>query len=296
MSSPKVSIIITTYNRSSLLSRAIKSVYLQTYSDWELILWDDGSNDDTKLVVDSLFDSRVQYVYSENHGKSYALNQALKLVKGEYIAFLDDDDQWLSDKLAVQITIMEKFPEVEVLFSDYNNINTYLAKIGKCFEDHKDVLGKLKTKEIASSTYLVLTGIPEQLLRANIVLPSAVMMKRACYHKNGNYNENLKNAEDLEYWWRLGLSKTQFAFTNQILVNRFKQPDSLSRENSNTYLNHIKALGICLDLTLKNQRLDLLPYIRQAYFNSWKQLFRLYFFDRKWKEAFKAIIQTLNYV
>lgn len=94
---PSVSVIITTYNRANLVSRAIDSVLNQTYKDFELIIIDDGSTDNTKSLIDSYLqkDKRIVYFYQENKGWPSALNKGIELSKGEYIAFLDSDNEWL---------------------------------------------------------------------------------------------------------------------------------------------------------------------------------------------------------
>jgi len=293
MGSPVVSIIMATYNREEWLPNAMESVLNQTYQDWELIIWDDGSQDDTREVVASYKDKRIHYHYAKNHGMSYALNQALKLVNGIYIAFLDDDDEWFPDKLDFQVNVMQDYPEIDILFTNFYNINTYLSKKGQCFEQHREVLKKIKIKEIISDTYLVISGIPEQLLKSNIILPSSVMMKRSCYQKTGNFKEDLRNAMDLEYWWRLGLSNAQFAYTDRVLLNRYKQPDSLSRENPITYLNHIKALGYCLDWTLTSDRKDLIPSFKPAYLSVWQELIRIYALQGDRKQAIMAFNNSI---
>jgi glycosyltransferase involved in cell wall biosynthesis len=95
--SPKVSVIIPTYNRADLLSRAIKSVIAQTYTNWELLVVDDGSTDNTKEVVKEFIkkDKRIKYLWEPNSGSpSKPRNFVAKNAKGEYIAFLDSDDEW----------------------------------------------------------------------------------------------------------------------------------------------------------------------------------------------------------
>ena len=92
----KVSVVIPTYNRASLLKRAIKSVLCQTYPDFEVIIVDDGSTDNTEEVIRSFDDKRVKYIkLKKNKGYPVALNKGVKTAKGEYIGFLDSDDEWL---------------------------------------------------------------------------------------------------------------------------------------------------------------------------------------------------------
>lgn len=118
-----ISIILPTYNRASLLLRAVQSVIDQTYPHWELIIWDDGSTDDTAVVVKAFNDNRIRYYHDANHGAAYARNRAIAQANGEIIAFLDSDDVWHPEKLGIQVTVLEQCPEIEMIFSNFFNRN-----------------------------------------------------------------------------------------------------------------------------------------------------------------------------
>ena len=97
--SPIVSVIIPTYNRENLVSQAIQSVLNQTYRDFELIVVDDASIDNTQKIVNNFNDSRIRYIcHKQNAGVSVAQNTGIAKARGEYIAFLDSDDEWFSEK------------------------------------------------------------------------------------------------------------------------------------------------------------------------------------------------------
>ena len=100
---PRVSVVITTYNRASLLPRAVYSVLAQTYEDYELVIVDDCSTDDTPEVVRTFADSRIRAIrHADNMGQSAAVNTGIRLARGEYIAFLDDDDEWSTRSYSVR--------------------------------------------------------------------------------------------------------------------------------------------------------------------------------------------------
>ncbi len=106
---PKVSVIIPTFNCAVYLPQAIESVLGQTWQDFELIVVDDGSTDDTCQVL-APYQNRLVYLYQENQGESSARNKGIQVAQGEYLAFLDSDDLWLATKLERQITVLEAWP------------------------------------------------------------------------------------------------------------------------------------------------------------------------------------------
>lgn len=109
---PTVSVIISTYNRAHLLGRAIQSVLDQTYQDLEIIVVDDASTDNTEEIVSGFKDERIQYVrHEENKGGAAARNTGIKIANGDYVGLLDDDDEWLGDKLQKQVDAMEELPD-----------------------------------------------------------------------------------------------------------------------------------------------------------------------------------------
>src|SRR3990172_11738749 len=136
MTVPLVSVIIPTYNGSRFIRETIQSVIGQSYSKIEIIVIDDGSTDDTSLVVKSITDQRITYIQQKNAGVSTARNHGITVSKGDYIAFLDHDDVWLPCKLEKQLSLFEQNPKVAMVYADTfiideNNsiINTYSHKI-----------------------------------------------------------------------------------------------------------------------------------------------------------------------
>jgi glycosyltransferase involved in cell wall biosynthesis len=116
---PNVSIVLPTYNRAATLGRAVESVLTQSYSDFELIIVDDGSSDETKAVVAKYQDKRVRYVFQENGGAGVARNNGVRLARAPYVAFQDSDDEWLPDKLNAQMNILSASRgRKDVLYSD----------------------------------------------------------------------------------------------------------------------------------------------------------------------------------
>lgn len=126
MSKDLVSIITACYNSENHLSKMIDSVLYQEYENWELVITDDASTDNTITILEkySQMDQRIKfYRLNINSGASKARNNSIKNAKGNYLAFLDSDDIWLSNKLSTQVQMAEKFPDCALFYSDYHVIN-----------------------------------------------------------------------------------------------------------------------------------------------------------------------------
>ncbi|MCQ3931011.1 MAG: hypothetical protein DPW16_11185 [Chloroflexi bacterium] len=119
---PFVSVIITTYNRKDYLEEAIDSVLNQIYSNFELIVVDDGSTDGTGDLIHKKYVGQLHYIYQENRGRSEARNHGMREAKGKYIAFLDSDDLWKPNKLSKQITFMEQNSQYGLTHTFVENI------------------------------------------------------------------------------------------------------------------------------------------------------------------------------
>ncbi|AFZ45413.1 glycosyl transferase family 2 [Halothece sp. PCC 7418] len=121
---PKVSVIIPTYNGSRYICQTIESVFNQSYLDWEVIVVDDGSTDATREILTPYRD-RVDYYYQTNQGVAAARNFGLTMAQGDYINFLDHDDILLTDKLALQVEVLEQRPQVGMVHSGWKRINSW---------------------------------------------------------------------------------------------------------------------------------------------------------------------------
>ena len=158
---PRVSVVITTYNRASLLPRAVDSVLAQTYEDYELVIVDDCSTDDTPEVMRTFADSRIRAIrHADNMGQSAAVNTGIRLARGEYIAFLDDDDEWVDQKLQRQVeTLAASDPRVGLVYTwfDYVDATGSVRRAGRRCAISGDVWENLLGWEYPAPTsaYLV---------------------------------------------------------------------------------------------------------------------------------------------
>ena len=151
----KISVIMTSYNYAKLIPETIKSVQAQTFSDWELIIIDDCSTDNSAQIVSDFArcDNRIKFIQNEqNLGLKNSILKALEMTSGEWIAFLESDDIWEPDCLEKRIEILEKFPEVALIFNDvrpFGEENAIKAK-AKFLENMRK---KLSTKKFPSNIF-----------------------------------------------------------------------------------------------------------------------------------------------
>lgn len=185
---PKVSVIIPTQNRAAFLRAAVQSVLNQTFQDFEIIVVDDASQDQTAEVVRSLADPRIRYLHHETKkGQGVTRNDGIQLASGEYVALLDDDDEWLPQKLGKQVLLLD---------SSSN-------KVGLIYTGFYRVDG--------SSRRVIDELIPErrgyvfaELCLGNwIGTCSTVLLRRLCFEKTGRFDEALASGADYDMWIRV---------------------------------------------------------------------------------------------
>lgn len=191
MNSPLVSVVIPTYNRADLVGKAIESVLKQTYKNLELIVVDDASTDDTERVVTGYNDDRLQYVQHEtNKHVSAARNTGVDIASGEYIAFLDDDDEWLETKLEKQVSKAERTSDrVGLIYCwmDYYDGDTVVREchptiVGDIFEETlgRQPLGNISTWLVKADVFDSVGVFDEDIKRGN----DGDFLRRVCckYH------------------------------------------------------------------------------------------------------------------
>lgn len=188
---PTVSIHMCTYNREHFIQQAIDSVLAQTYTDFELLILDDASTDNTKeVVLPYLIDTRIRYITNEyNLGITKNRNKALSLSQGKYIAVLDSDDYWIdTKKIQKQIDFLEKH-------NDYALVGTYMNIV-----DNTNHL--IKKVSYPTSHFL----IKQLLLIKNMFAHSSVMYRKDIIISLGGYDESLAIWEDYDLWLKIGLT------------------------------------------------------------------------------------------
>lgn len=224
VSMPKVSVIIPTYNRAAFLEEAIESVLSQDYKDFELIVVDDGSTDETRDIVGRHSES-VVYLYQDNKGVSCARNTGIRNSFGEYIAFLDSDDKWLPKKLYSQASFFSCNPYALICHTEEIWIRRGVRV--NPMKKHKKYSGM----------------IFEKVLPLCIISPSSVMMKRELLFDGiGFFDEGLPACEDYDLWLRIAARHPIYLIETPLIIKRGGHPDQLSQKFAGLDRFRIKAL------------------------------------------------------
>jgi glycosyltransferase involved in cell wall biosynthesis len=242
---PTVSVIIPTFNRSKLVVNAIQSVLCQTYQDYEIIVVDDGSTDDTEEALRPYMD-RIRYVYQENLGASAAQNKGVQLARGKWISILASDDLWLPMKLEAQL----------------NAVASLGKDFGACFTNC-DFFGNTHVTpsafELAGLHEEVPFGALEEPFKvilaphAAIYVQSLLVLRSLVEYPNG-FDERIVVSEDTDLLFRLAF-KTKFCFVNERLVRIDRTPsrevglmELFSRSDDRAFgsREHIFQKWICL--------------------------------------------------
>lgn len=224
ISSDFVSVVVPTYNRAYCIWKAIDSVRRQTHGNWEIIVVDDGSTDDTESVIRSRYgtDPRIRYIYQPNRGVSAARNTGICAATGDYVAFLDSDDMWTAWKLEIQLICFRAFPEVGLVWTDFEAVNPagevvkdrYLRTMYEAYRFFPSFAGLFqrsyslteleKFNERPHQDARVYVGnIYSQMLRGNLVHTSTVLLSRERIEQVGGFDVNLTlSGEDYDFHFR----------------------------------------------------------------------------------------------
>lgn len=221
---PKVSVIIPTYNRVNFLEEAIESVLSQEYKNFELIIVDDGSTDETRDIV-RRYTKEVAYFYQDRRGVSCARNMGIKISSGEYIAFLDSDDKWLAKKLSCQMDFFTQNPYASICYTE----EIWFRKDIRVnpLKKHRKHGGR----------------IFEKVLPLCIISPSSVMIKRDLFFDRvGFFDESLPACEDYDMWLRIAARYPIYLIETPLIIKRGGHQDQLSQKFIGLDRFRIKAL------------------------------------------------------
>lgn len=220
---PTVSVIIPTYRRSHLVGQAIESVLAQSYTDYEVIVVNDGSTDKTAEVL-ARFGNKISVVHQRNKGLSAARNAGIRIAQGRYIAFLDDDDLWLPHKLEKQIACLEAHPKIGLVYSDMF-----------CFNENGMLPNTWAKANPGPQVPLLWT-----LFVRNFIPVPTVVIRRECLDAVGLFDETLTSCEDYDMWLRI-IPKWQVHSINEPLAHYRQSPDSMQNNEERMFVNWLRV-------------------------------------------------------
>lgn len=217
----KVSVVIPTYNREKIITKALDSVFSQTYQDFEIVVLDDGSTDTTRETIKK-YGEKVKYFYQENKGIAGARNSGMKKCSGDYIAFLDSDDYWKPEKLEQQIGLFQNHPEYGMVAS-------------QCASIQAD--GSYREKNRPGKSGWIL----RDLFNKNFIRTSSAIITRACMDTVGFFDESLREGEEYDYWLRIAAA-FPIGFINASLAVYVDNPRGASTDSLAGRLHRLKVL------------------------------------------------------
>jgi glycosyltransferase involved in cell wall biosynthesis len=278
---PKVSVIIPTYNRASLLGTAIESVLAQSFHDLEVVIVDDGSADATESLVSRYreTDVRVRYVAQQHRGISAAMNTGIRESRGQYIARVDSDDRWLPELLATEVAILESHPEIGLVYSKGQWTNSDLSPL-------QDVIGHAP-------------HFPDDILRSMLwgdpTCNITVVVRRECFDRVGLFDESLTASEDWDMWLRTAVYY-RFFFVDRILSLVRGHEGSTTGAHSQSFAAFLGLRGKVLDKFFA--RADLAPEIAAMKTMAYRNLYvfegNMWIGAGKWGLAFRAFTRAVR--
>lgn len=212
-----ISVIIPLYNKENYIAKTIKSVLTQTFKDFELIIVDDGSDDNGLAIISAFSDKRITIYSKKNGGVSSARNFGIKKAKFDYIAFLDADDLWESSYLEEMVNLTKQYPKASVYASAYK-----LQK-GSEFNYKEQTLNLYNPQKVPS---ILVEDYCQAVIKKQISCwTSTVIIKKSVLEKVGSFKENIQIGEDIDLWLRVGL-KYNVAYTYKILAIHIEESEN----------------------------------------------------------------------
>lgn len=274
---PKVGVVIAVYNSEKFVEEAIESILNQTYQDFEIIVVDDGSTDESADIIKSFNDKRIIYMYQENQGHADAKNKGVLRSKGKYKAFLDSDDVWLPEKLEKQVAILDSNPEIALVYSD-------------CY--YADVRGKVMARAFKRAKPFRV-AVFSQLFLSNFIPFSTVVVRKEIFEKVGLFNPKYFIAPDYDLFLRIA-KHFKIEYVDLPLAKYRIHKANISK---NFILNSQETIEILDKFLGENPgiRRRLGTKVNSRFYEAHCSLARAYQFEKKFAESREEFITSAKY-
>jgi len=264
---PSVSVVIPTYNYAKYIARSVESVVNQSFQDFEILVVDDGSTDNTREVIETKYKTKVRYFYQENSGAPSARNRGIEESKGDYLAFLDADDEWFPSKLEKQI---DKF-------------KSSADTVGLIYSGFAYIWGESEDK--GNKIIPTLRGnIFPSFLKGSVLGSPTPVIRKPCFQKAGTFDETLPSSQDWDMWLRIS-KHYEVDFVPDVLAKHYIHDDQISERMD------LKIQGIEMVIQKHHEDFSHYPLILSRHLC---ELGKLNTIMRNWKEACKYFWEAVK--
>lgn len=275
---PQVSVVIPVYNREKFLKRAIDSVLAQTFDDFEIIVVDDGSTDGTPELL-QCYKDQIITIRQENAGAAAARNAGIAAARGEFLAFLDSDDEWRADKLFAQIEYCKTHPHFALVYTD-------MVEVVDDVQVHESYLRSGAYRRVGEG------NLYRSLLEENFIFTPTVLLRRKVAIELGGFDTDLKICEDRDLWLRVA-QVYPIGFLDRPLTVRYRHGGNLTSDQELYLLSHISMFEKQLTWAVDGCP-DTVPLIKEKLAARNEDVGRLYISSGKHIKARKHLIESLK--
>jgi len=289
----KVSVIIPTFNSAQYIMEGIQSVLTQSFKDFEIIVIDDGSTDNTKEILKPYIeDGLIRYIYQTNQGPGAARNTGIKAGKGEYIAFLDADDQLFPESVGVRRELLDEHKDIFLAFSDYvlsadnsSSMKPRLRSLGflNKFQDAINV--NIGNRYVFNEKFINLFWE----FSPRPICTITVMIRRSLVDKVGCFRTDVSVGEDIDYWMRIA-ARYKVGYIDEPLAIYNHHAGALTKNVERYYSDAIKMYSTYLDSEIFDRKI-VYKKMSSLYFS----LGYHYIWNNNQDKARKALIRSLRY-
>jgi glycosyltransferase involved in cell wall biosynthesis len=270
-------VVIPVFNGEKFIGQALESVFSQTYKDFEVICIDDGSSDGSPEVI-AQYGGKVRYFRQENAGPSSARNAAMNMSRGEFIAFLDQDDLWYPDKLRLQMDYLKRHPDVAMVHSNINISRDDVVI-------HHGL--PIERRQNGSSVF-------EELYLGNFINSITVVARRKIFDIIGLFDEDFRMAQDYDLWMRIA-SRFKIAYQDEIMAEYRLHDNNSSRNNIAVIKDDLNILYKMRSLYPSLVSSIPVEKVRKRYFTKYYMQGYAYFCQHDLRNARMSFLKSLKY-